>query len=67
MTRVARLRGDEELVRQGHLTYGHALKAAQYALWMEKSMWTNQTVAAAACLEMFEVGSETHCLRNLRN
>lgn len=57
MTRMARLRADEELVRQGHLTYGHALKAVQYALWSEKHMWTNQTIAAAACLEMFEVRS----------
>ena len=55
MTRVARLRGDEVLVKEGHVTYGNALKAIQYALWSERDMLTDDTMAAACCLEMFEV------------
>ena len=57
MTRVARAKGDEALVRQGQITYGHALTAMQYALWNKDAPWDDHALAAASCLELFEVSS----------
>lgn len=55
MTRVARARGDDALIRQGRITYGHALTAMQYALWNQDAHWDDHALAAASCLELFEV------------
>lgn len=58
MTRVAYLYGDTVLAMRGRTCYGHALRKCQNALWDERLMWSEQTLALLYALSLYEVRSD---------
>lgn len=55
VTRVGWKSNDTALTTRGHAIYGNALKELQKALWDEKTMWLDETLAAAYALSVYEV------------
>ena len=54
-TRLGWLKQDSALATRGNMLYGHALRELQKALWDERLMWLDETLAAAFGLSVYEV------------
>ena len=54
-TRLGWLRHDTALTTRGAALYGHALRELQRALWDDRTMWLDVTLAAAFALSVYEV------------
>ena len=61
LTRVGRIRNERPLVVQGQTVYCRALTALQHALYDERLMWQDSTLAAGRTLEKYEVSSGEAC------
>ena len=56
-TRLGWLKHDNALTTRGTMLYGHALRELQKALWDERMMWLDETLAAAYSLSVYEVSN----------
>ena len=55
MTRLGRMRNDEQLFLQGEMAYGTALRHLQHALYDKQLAAKDKTLAAASILSLYEV------------
>lgn len=62
MARLGWIHQDNTLVLNGKVMYGQALHEVQKALYDERTMWKDETLATGNILGIYEVGSSSRKL-----
>ena len=63
LTRLGWIHRDNTLTLNGRVLYGQALQETQKALYDERTMWQDETLATGNVLALYEVGTPLKGLR----